>query len=190
MSESYVIGIDLSLAATGVATHDGKYMVIKDSKVKGEDRLTLVSAVVDDELYLATANAYHSGASVLVVIEDLPSNAMGAGLTGKVQGVVRQALGIRGISYLTVPPSTLKKYATGNGTADKKAMVSAWNARGGVQLKDDNMVDAAFLRQFGKDWLAQEDHRALYDSKVQLVEPGNPSALAAAAERVIARAVE
>lgn len=188
MIDHTVIGIDPSLSSTGVATHDGRHLVVKDSKVTGDGRLVLLDYVINHVGVDAMEAA--GDTPVLAVVEDLPTNAMGAGLTGKAQGVVRSTLLQLGLDFLTVPPSVLKKFATGNGAAKKPDMIAAWNARGGTQLKDDNMVDAAFLRLFGIEWLQQGAARDLYDPKVKLVEvstKGGPPGRAA--KRVIDRAV-
>lgn len=49
-----------------------------------------------------------------------------------------------GIPYSGVPVGTIKKYATGKGNADKKAMISAAQSWG-YQVEDDNQADALAL---------------------------------------------
>jgi Holliday junction resolvasome RuvABC endonuclease subunit len=44
-----------------------------------------------------------------------------------------------------VPPSTLKKYTTGNGRADKKAMMAAVKENWGAEFRDDNAADSYAL---------------------------------------------
>ena len=50
---------------------------------------------------------------------------------------------------MDVTPSTLKKFATGRGNATKPDMRMALYQRAGVDCRDDNQVDAWWLRQLG-----------------------------------------
>jgi Holliday junction resolvasome RuvABC endonuclease subunit len=134
------MGIDPSLSATGVARYDGSFLTVKTTAKEGDGErlltlyrhLRLVCAGVD-----------------FAVIEDLPTHAMSAGLTGRAQGIVRLVLTQWDVPYVAVPPATLKKFATGKGNAKKDAMRQAWLDYSGEDNKDDNQVDAAFLRLIG-----------------------------------------
>ena len=93
--------------------------------------------------------------SDLVLIEMLPPNMKGAGITGMVQGVVRDMLIDLGIPYGDVGPSSLKKYATGKGNASKTDMSLAAMKRGGVEIAEDNQCDAWWLWVMANDYLGQ-----------------------------------
>lgn len=135
-----VIGIDPSLSATGFAHADGELWTIKTTAKMGDGERLLF-------MYRMLANAT-LGAD-FAVIEDLPTHAMSAGLTGRAQGIVRMTLAQRGIPYTAVPPATLKKFATGKGNCKKPDMRQAWLEFSGEDNADDNQVDAAWLRQIG-----------------------------------------
>lgn len=137
-----VLGIDPSLTATGLAGHNGELSTIKTNFRLKDLRL---QTIFDDVCDLAAV----AGPGTVAVIEDLPKQAMGAGITGMVQGVVRLALMEYEIRYTKIPPATLKKFATGKGNADKAAMRAAWLQYSGSDNPDDNQVDAAFLRLIG-----------------------------------------
>lgn len=134
-----VSGLDLSITGTGVAhtvqgaacTHLIKTVGTKD------DRLVVIRRQVLD----------HVKGSTLVLIEGYLNKSMTAGITGMVHGAVRSALIEAGIPYATLPPSSLKKYATGSGGAgsDKRAMAVAAYKRGGVEFTNDNECDAWWL---------------------------------------------
>ena len=135
-----VVGIDPSMSATGVAHDDGGLTTITYPKqVTRDSRLGVLHTKVWDAA---------EGAD-LVVIEDLPTHAHGAGITGMVQGVVRLTLIHGAVPYLVVTPATVKKFATGKGNATKADMRMAWFQRTGDDVRDDNQVDAAWLRQLG-----------------------------------------
>lgn len=135
-----VFGIDPSLSATGVATVDELFTV--HTKAGDDDRLHVIYDAV-------RCTTDHGAGDRLAVIEDLPTHAHGAGLTGMAQGVVRLALWHADCPFVVVPAATLKKYATGRGDATKADMRMAWFQRTGQDVRDDNQVDAAWLRQVG-----------------------------------------
>jgi Holliday junction resolvasome RuvABC endonuclease subunit len=83
------------------------------------------------------------------VIEDLPTHAHSAGLTGMAQGVVRLALIENEVPFAVVTAASLKKFATGSGNAAKADMRMELYKRTGLDLRDDNEVDAWWLREIG-----------------------------------------
>lgn len=137
MTAPRVVGLDLSMTATGVCDGDGA-RTIKPASKDGDRRLVQIVAEIRPVVYGAD----------LVVIEDLPVNAKSAGITGMVHGAVRHML-LSGGRYVTLPPATLKKFATGRGNAGKPEMAVALFKRAGLELADDNQVDAAWLRFAG-----------------------------------------
>lgn len=152
----FIVGIDPSLSATGVSLDRKTSLTAKNKHAEGDDRLRHLNAVVMS----------HCMGADLAVVEDLPKNAMGAGLTGMSQGAVRMALRDLNIPYVLIPASTLKKAATGSGKATKPEMRKAledYHATGEVELnlKDDNQVDAFWLREVGLTLLGQ--HSLLTD---------------------------
>lgn len=135
-----VLGIDPSLSATGIAGQLAAYTV--HTETGDPERL--------DRIYTAVRqHVEEAGIVRLAVVEDLPTHAKSAGLTGMAQGVVRLALIHRRVPWVKVPAATLKKYATGSGNASKADMRMAWYQRAGADVRDDNQVDALWLRQIG-----------------------------------------
>lgn len=135
MTITKVSGLDLSITATGVAhavegaacTH-----LIKTKDGTGDLRLMVIKLQVRERV----------AGSEFVLIEDLLENSLRAGTTGMVHGGVRTMLQEEGIPYGMIPPTSLKKYATGKGTAGKPEMAVAAFKRGGVEFSDDNQCDA------------------------------------------------
>lgn len=143
-----VIGIDPSIAATGIAWPDGSLYTSRGPTKDGDRRLVKLR----DDLTEGLRVHGWPTEELLAVIEDLPQRAMAAGLTGRAQGVVREVLHRFRVPYVTVVPSTLKKQATGSGVAKKDAMRAAWLHNEGIPddpSVDDNGVDAYWLRQIG-----------------------------------------
>lgn len=137
-----VVGIDPSLTGTGIATPDASWTV----RSEGDDRLAAI--------YDAVRSAC-DGPADLAVVEDLPTHAQGAGKTGMAQGVARLALIHTGVPYALVTPATVKKYATGKGNATKPDMRMALYQRAGIDQRDDNQVDAWWLRALGMQHLGE-----------------------------------
>lgn len=139
MSVRKVAGLDLSITAPGLA-HTGVdgtacTHLIKPGAAKGDRRLTYIRHQV---LGLF-------GAPELVLIEGYLEKSYSAGTTGMVHGAVREGLIQAEIPYGTVPPTCLKKYATGSGSASKTDMALAAFKRGGVEFTNDNECDAWWL---------------------------------------------
>lgn len=62
-------------------------------------------------------------------------------LSGRAQEIADEHF----IPYTTYTPTALKKFATGRGNADKKAMIEACYDRIGEEVSDDNEADAILL---------------------------------------------
>lgn len=146
-----VVGIDLSLTATGVAAGDGTLHAVT-SKPPTQDtlagRAARLDGIIDDIL-----TTWPISAGALVVIE-APSLGQGAR-----SGQVHERGGLWwsfvcwcfrcDITVTAIPPATLKKFATGSGVAQKADMRMALYKRAGLDIADDNQVDAWWLREAG-----------------------------------------
>ena len=141
-----VVGLDLSMTGTGIAWCDGTTYTVSPKR-PGDARLLEIRSEV--------ARAVDGRRLDLVVIEDLPTHAKAAGITGMVHGVVRAWLRERAVPYVLVTPASVKKYATGRGNAGKPDMAVAAFKRGGREFPDDNQCDAWWLRAMGLDHLDQ-----------------------------------
>lgn len=138
--EVKIVGLDLSLSATGVACAEC-CEVMKPNADHGPARLneiltglTVRHRVVDADVVVLEGYSYAA--------------ANQAHQMGELGGVVRHHLWRLGVPYVTVAPTRLKKFATGKGNVGKDAMVAA-AVRLGCPAEDNNAVDAWFLRQIG-----------------------------------------
>lgn len=140
-----ILGLDLSLAATGVAGADGGTVVLNHAKdPEDEGNIDRITAIAETVLALAR------GCSV-VVIEGFAFGAKGRAVyeLGKLGGVVRYLLRVDAIPWAEVPPAVLQKFTTGKGRAGKDEMLATAIRRFGFEGYDNNAADAWLLRAMG-----------------------------------------
>lgn len=140
-----IMGVDPSITRTGIGLPDQTTFTISPPKqVTGDDRLEYFA----DHIGLAARTA----ATDLVVMEDAPTALQGN--AGRVllhlQGTLRLELKRQKIPYMILSPSSLKKFATGNGSADKTGMALAAFKRLGREYGTDDECDADWLRVAGR----------------------------------------
>lgn len=144
-----VIGLDLSLTASGIATGPGPgdIYTLKPT-VKGVARLHWIRNHVV---------GLSRPAPRLVVIEAMFAGKFASATVGlaELHGVVKLALYSSRVPYLLVDPKLVKMYATGNGNAAKAAVIGAAVKRGGIMPDDDNQADAWWLQALGRALLGQ-----------------------------------
>jgi len=144
-----ILALDLSITAPGLCLPDGSTRTVKTNPKDGDRRLQTIV----DQVGIALGEGPPGRDGVdLVVIEDLPTHAKSAGITGMVHGAVRLRLIDFNTPYVLITPATLKAYATGKGNADKTAMAIAALKRADREFADDNQCDAWWLRAAGLDW--------------------------------------
>lgn len=141
-----VLALDLSLTATGVALPDGTTDRLSAPHGAAEplERLTWLRDQVMRRV-LAGVD--------LVVLEGFSYGSKGS-TVDQIYGLgwlIRVALHDHGITYVTVPPSSVKKYATGSGNAKKPDMRMELFKRMSIDEKDDNKVDALWLQAMALD---------------------------------------
>lgn len=140
-----IMGLDLSITCTGVSYPDGAVQALRPPKtVTGDDRLEYLA----DHIGLGARTA---GAD-LVVIEDLAGIYKGeaARTMPMVHGAVRLELKRNRVPYMLLNASSLKKFATGSGSADKTAMALAALKRLGREYGTSDECDADWLRVAGR----------------------------------------
>ena len=151
-----VVGLDPSLRATGLALPDGELLTITTPACKK-------GCPLDERIERMRHIVGRVGVRVkigcLVVIEG-PAFGMNNKATHELAGlwwalVVR--LAEQGNRIAVLSPGQLKKFATGNGNATKADMRMALYQRAGLDVSDDNQVDAFWLREAGRQQLGHPD---------------------------------
>lgn len=170
MSTSHVIGLDLSLTGSGVASSAGWCEVVgqKDVTTQPLDRrLAIIDDLADRILTLVRSPQ-------LVVIEQPAFSRAGAGSIERhaLWWLIVRALRGRDVPVAEVTARGRMRYATGKGAATKSAVVDAvarrWSSfeTGG----NDNLADSVVLCAMGCDHLGSplaavpQTHRAALDA--------------------------
>jgi crossover junction endodeoxyribonuclease RuvC len=188
-----VVGVDLSMQATGICTPDG-VQVLKSSGRDGAPLAVRRARLVDisGRVSLAVAEAVGlppAGVSGALVVIEAPSLGQSrqrgthdrSGLWWLVVDELMQA----GHRVVEVPPASVKKYATGSGSANKGAMADAAARRipHVHTAGEDNAVDALWLRAMGCDQLGSPLATVPQAHRDALTKVAWPSTLPAAPGR-------
>lgn len=136
-----VVGLDLSLRATGYAHPNGGTETLTCHSY-GVDRLIEVRAKVAERL--------RDDMPDLVCVEGYAHGRTNqAHQIGELGGLIRVEMFAQDLRYEVIPPNSLKMFATGRGNADKGAMLAHAIRRLGYDGSDHNQADALWLRAIG-----------------------------------------
>lgn len=137
-----VAGVDLALGGTGIARPGGTTRRVRaPGRLSGYER----------HWHIASEVLHDAAEADLVVIEGYALHAFPKALVAasELGGIIRAALTRAGIAFADVNPNTLKVFATGNGRADKDAMLEAAQAHSDHPINTHDAADAYFLRLMG-----------------------------------------
>lgn len=158
------IGLDLSINSTGICINndgDYSYYIITPHITKSQKQADVITYIEYIKTKSDSENIKSIGECIqqilyklqvdLVVIEDisLQSHSSSIITLSLLSGYIRRILDEMEIEYITVPPTSLKKFAVGNGGVKKDVMIDSW-MRLDPRLKDikvkiDDICDAGFL---------------------------------------------
>lgn len=149
------VGLDVAVRTTGVAYPDGTSCTL--SPTYGAEnhprRLYQLARLLDAVLRRQPPNvAVIEGYSLAGARGVASSRLCEAG------GIARLALVAHQIPMVEIPPKLLKKWACGNGNADKELMVSAARVRLAYQGTSHDEADALFLRHAALVWYGNPEH--------------------------------
>lgn len=146
-----ILGLDLSLVSTGIATVSGGVVTV--DRIRPGKQLTGHSRLA--RILLAATEAA-SGAT-LVVIEGLAMSSQTGSATERagLHWMVRHRLWLDGTPYAIAVPQQVKKYATGKGNAGKDEVLACVIRRWGhlADVRGNDEADSLTLAAMGADRL-------------------------------------
>lgn len=142
------IGVDLSLTGTGIVilNNDGEITtkrIIKTLPSNGsiDARISNIKNIIHE---LITPNDKDND---VWYVEGLSYQSKGRGMLNLagLHYVITVMLFDHNAEYKEIPPSTLKKWATGKGNSKKELMILHAYKRWGIEFSDNNLCDAFML---------------------------------------------
>jgi crossover junction endodeoxyribonuclease RuvC len=145
-----VIGLDLSLTSTGIASNLGWV-----ERFRPHSSVTWVSPFTRARLIRATVLDYARHADIVVVEGLSVGSTTGRHLDrAGMWHIVMEAVDGDCVPWTQVPPATLKRYATGRGNAGKDEVLAAVIRRfPDVPVAGNDEADALVLAAMGADHL-------------------------------------
>jgi len=146
-----ILGLDLSLTETGYCCFSSKeeyYTGVIKTKLRQSSRLVFIR----DEIRKIIRNFERLGEEVsLIVIEDYAMGVRGGRSfsIGELGGIIKSDLLEKDYKVILIPPTVLKKFITGSGKAEKSTMSMNLYKKYGIELTNNNEVDACCLSMFG-----------------------------------------
>jgi crossover junction endodeoxyribonuclease RuvC len=173
-----IIGIDPSLTSTGIVVlRDGKVELAETTKNRPDlgtiERVKLIreriASIIEN---LINEEKTEWQAPDLIVIEGFSYGSKGrsvfdiAYLGWRIREDLERLKEQDNIPWLEVPPSQLKKFATGQGNANKEIILQQVYKRWGVEFSDNNQADAYVLAQIGRAYLGDTEGLTAFQQEV------------------------
>jgi crossover junction endodeoxyribonuclease RuvC len=141
-----VVGVDGSLTSSGYAFFLDSQLVtgrIRPKALRGAERLKYLASAFEDIFFRADAD--------FLALEGYSMGSKGSRVfhIGELGGVLKLVAIRREMRILTIPPSSVKVFATGNGRAEKDDVIRAIEANWGVRVDQHDQADAFVLLQMG-----------------------------------------
>lgn len=144
MNYEYFGGVDLSLNSAGIVILDSNYN-IKLQKIitsKTEDEIDVrINEIVNSILFLFLPYKDKLSINVEGLSFFVSKSQRGLQLAG-LHYVLRNHLLVNSIPFEITPPTSLKKYITGKGTAKKNIIIKEIYKRWGIDFDSDDLADA------------------------------------------------
>lgn len=153
----YIAGIDPSLSGTAVCVKnfDPTPQVYRFTSEPSGPR---VSQRIARYVILAKQVLGVVPVGSLVFIEGYSFGSKGGQAVDRAEygGILRNQLDEAACQMIEVPPTSLKKWATGHGAGDKTPMIAALTKRYGVEFRTNDEYDAYALARLGEQYAGLE----------------------------------
>lgn len=173
------LGVDLSLSSPALCLHDGEEFKFENCEfyfLTSSQRFLYVHPKLHGETfpeYTTQSERYNNIASWIVdiskqfrvqsvFIEDYSFGSVGRVFAiAENGGVVKHQLWKNHVEYKTIPPTVIKKFATGKGNADKQKMQECFVAETQLDIKQvlsitekqwnpsSDLIDAFYICKYG-----------------------------------------
>jgi len=151
---AWLMAIDASVTGTAIVVLGEDMMLRQEFITKASDWEKTIEGRVERFMSIVTPiqALARKWWPERLLIEDYAFNAKGSsGITlGEFGGILRREIIGYFDSSAEVPPSVIKKFATGKGNAGKPAVISALTLRYGLRFDTDNAADAFALAKLGE----------------------------------------
>lgn len=144
-----ILGIDPSLTGTG-------YVILTNGKIESKQLVktkpTGNNKIAELKRLIKIKDAFKTQGIDLAIIEGLAFMARNTSALVQLAGLsylIREKLYTRGVPFIVVAPSSLKKFITGKGNSPKDCMLMEVYKRYGITFDNDNLCDAFSLAKIG-----------------------------------------
>ena len=147
----YFIGLDISVTGTGLVVLDKELYQVAAVCIESKpmpDWYQRVNMILDRvKLYMPIDRKVNAA----LFVEDYAYAAKGQVFNiAELSGIIKFHIArVWNIPFLKIPPTTLKKFTTGTGTAPKELMMKEVYKRYGMDYNNNNIADAYALARMG-----------------------------------------
>lgn len=154
-----ILGLDLSVASTGLAIMDTEGLVPvwgKTIKTKARDGPDFRLASICDEIEGVLLSDKNLRTAAIESAFIHPKNKKGRDIILGLHGAVTVLLFNYHVKSFKVTPRELKKFITGEGGADKEMMMKALGTVYHIECENDDVADAVALCLWLKETMMEE----------------------------------
>jgi len=168
MSDQPILGYDPSLTGTALCFLDPDCKTIQHVETLVTGSLRGLPRLLEIENRSNTLIQKYNPQGAFIEGYGFGARGRAVFSLGELGGILRRLMFVTDVPYWDVPPTTLKKFITGKGNANKNILLEQTFRRYGIGsevLTDDNQVDAFGLAKLGCAYLNLEKKLAKYQEE-------------------------